>query len=442
MFFTNFTLRSRVFAFFACLLILSTFNFGVMIFLENESINDYEEVTISNNLLVLKGELLTNIVDAETGQRGFLLTGNSDYLRPYNSGIKAAQLNLKTLQQLTLTDKKQQALLLTIEKLMNHKLSELQNTIDLYYAKRIEESLSIVNSDKGKAFMDEIRLNLQKFNNNLIEKRSKQKRDFIDLQEKIRLLFIFEAIFFAIVLLFIASIVSKTILKPIQNLTNSVKAFEIDKTFIPVEIKTGDEIGLLSKAFNKMAEKATFKSLSLQGDFNRVKKERDKALVESILDPLTGLSNRKFMAVELNKLMLSSKRYGTNLSLMIIDLDHFKKVNDTFGHVIGDIVLKAISKVIKQAMRASDLTIRYGGEEFIVVMDHTASDEALTKAETLRKEVEAMRIDELKGSKITISIGVTELCKEDSSIESFVARADEALYKAKNSGRNQCQLVL
>lgn len=413
-----------------------------MIFLENESINDFEEVTISNNLLVLKGELLTNIVDAETGQRGFLLTGNSDYLRPYNSGIQTAQLNLKTLQQLTLTDKTQQDLLLTIEKLMNQKFSELQNTIDLYYAKRIEESLAIVNSDKGKAFMDEIRLNLQQFNNNLIEKRSKQKRDFVDLQEKIRLLFIFEAIFFAIVLLFIASIVSKTILKPIQNLTNSVKAFEIDKTFIPVEIKTGDEIGLLSKAFNKMAEKATFKSLSLQGDFKRVKKERDKALVESILDPLTGLSNRKFMAVELNKLMLSSKRYGTNLSLMIIDLDHFKKVNDTFGHVIGDIVLKAISKVIKQAMRASDLTIRYGGEEFIVVMDHTASDEALTKAETLRKDVEAMRIDELKGSKITISIGVTELCKEDSSIESFVARADEALYKAKNSGRNQCQLVL
>ncbi|WP_372770999.1 diguanylate cyclase [Pseudoalteromonas sp.] len=412
-----------------------------MIYLENESLEDFERVTITNDLLMLKGSLLTNILDAETGQRGFLLTSNNDYLEPFNRGVADANLNLKMLQQLTRSDKTQQDMLLQIEKLMSQKFSELQSTIDLHYAKRFDESLAIVNSDKGKLFMDEIRSRLQTFNNNLIQKRTLQKLDFINLQESIRLFFILESIFFAIVLLLIASIVSKTILKPIHNLTTSVKAFEIDKQFIPVQVNTGDEIGILSKAFNKMAQKATFKSRNLQGDFKRVKQERDKALVESISDPLTGLSNRKFMEVELNKLIQSSKRYGTDLSLMILDLDHFKQVNDYYGHVVGDIVLKAVSKVIKQAMRASDLTIRYGGEEFIVVMDHTSSDEAAIKAEILRQQIENLEIDELKGKNITISIGVTQLDQEDTSLESFVARADEALYKAKNLGRNQCQLI-
>jgi diguanylate cyclase (GGDEF)-like protein len=190
-----------------------------------------------------------------------------------------------------------------------------------------------------------------------------------------------------------------------------------------------------------MASKASLAASEMKGVIEKTEKQRDQALFESISDPLTGLSNRKFMEVELKKLMLSSKRYETALSIIILDLDHFKKINDTYGHVIGDLVLKKISELIKRTMRASDLTIRYGGEEFIIVMDHTASDEAMIKAETLREDVESLEIEELEGNSVTISLGVTQLCKEDDSINSFVARADEALYKAKTSGRNQCQLI-
>jgi len=245
------------------------------------------------------------------------------------------------------------------------------------------------------------------------------------------MIFILESVFFGIVLFFLTTIVSRTILQPINQLTKSAKAFEVDKEFIPVKIKSRDELSVLGRAFNTMADKATTAAKNLQVDVNKVKKERDKALVEAILDPLTGLSNRKFMEVELEKLMLASKRYGDDLSLIILDLDHFKKVNNTYGHVTGDTVLKAISSLIKDTMRASDLTIRYGGEEFVVVMHHTASDKATKKAEILRQKIESLRLAELGESGLTVSLGVTQFRKEDKSIESFISRADEALYKAK-----------
>lgn len=329
----------------------------------------------------------------------------------------------------------------TVEALVNEKFSEMQNSIDLHYASRSDESLALVNTNEGLELMEKIKSILQSFNDDLIYKRNMQQAELINLQEKMRLIFIYETAFFSVVLLLLALIVSKTILQPIHKLITSVKAFELDKTFIPVQITSKDELGLLAKSFNSMAFKASSVATSLKDTIDKTEKQRDQAIMESISDPLTGLSNRKYMEMELKKLMLSSKRYETPLSIIILDLDHFKKVNDNYGHVIGDAVLKEIAKLVKNTMRASDLTIRYGGEEFIIVMDHTASDEATTKAEGLRQEVENLEIEELEGSKITVSLGITQLCQKDDSIESFIARADEALYKAKTAGRNQWHLI-
>ena len=441
MFFSNFSLRTRVFAFFICLLVVSTFNFGMMIYLKNKSINDFEQVTNTNSILILKGDLLDNIVNAESAQRGYLITSNKNYLNPFQNGKAKAQWSLNKLQELTISDPTQQEMLSALETLIDKKFSEMQTTIDLHFSGRKDESTALVNTNEGIELMERVRSILQSLNDDLIYKRDIQQKELITLQENMRLIFIFESVFFAVVLLFLALIVSKTILQPINKLIVSVKAFELDRKFIPVQISSRDELGLLAQTFNNMAAKASSAASEMKGVIKKTEKQRDQALIESISDPLTGLSNRKFMEVELKKLMLSSKRYETALSLIMLDLDHFKKVNDTYGHVIGDLVLKRISKLIKRTMRASDLTIRYGGEEFIIVMDHTASDEAMIKAETLRKDVEGLEIEELGGHPITISLGVTQLCQEDDSIESFVARADEALYKAKTSGRNQCQLI-
>jgi diguanylate cyclase (GGDEF)-like protein len=441
MFLSNFSLRTRIFAFFICLLVISTFNFGMMIYFENKSIQDFEQVTNTNNILILKGDLLDSIVNAESGQRGYLITSNKNYLTPFQNGKAKARWNLNKLRELTVNDPAQLEMLSILETLIDKKFSEMQMTIDSHFAGRKDESIALVNTNEGIELMERIRSILQSLNNDLIYKRDIQQKELITLQKNMRLIFIFESVFFAVVLFFLALIVSKTILQPINKIIISVKAFELNRKFIPVQINSRDELGLLAKTFNNMASKASLAASEMKGVIEKTEKQRDQALFESISDPLTGLSNRKFMEVELKKLMLSSKRYETALSIIILDLDHFKKINDTYGHVIGDLVLKKISELIKRTMRASDLTIRYGGEEFIIVMDHTASDEAMIKAETLREDVESLEIEELEGNSVTISLGVTQLCKEDDSINSFVARADEALYKAKTSGRNQCQLI-
>lgn len=441
MFFSNFSLRARAFSFFICLLLVSTFNFGMMIYLENKSINDLEQVTNTNSILIIRGDLLNSIVNAESGQRGFLLTSNKDYLTPFQTGKTNAKWSLNKLQELTTSDSAQQKMLSTVEALIDKKFSEMQTTIDLHYAGRINESIAVIMTNEGIELMARIRSLLQVFNDDLIYKRAIQQNELITLQKNIRLIFIFETALFAVVLLLIAFIVSKTILQPIHKLITSVKAFELDKKFIPVHIDTKDELGLLAKTFNNMASKASSTVTLMKSTIEKTEKQRDQALIESISDPLTGLSNRKFMEMELNKLILSSKRYQTALSLIILDLDHFKKVNDTYGHVIGDIVLKAIAQLMKHIMRASDLTIRYGGEEFIIVMDHTTSHEASVKAETLRQEVENLEIEELLGNRVTVSLGITQLRQENDSIESFIARADEALYKAKTSGRNKWYVI-
>lgn len=157
---------------------------------------------------------------------------------------------------------------------------------------------------------------------------------------------------------------------------------------------------------------------------------------KSITDPLTGLNNRRYMELQLKELILLSARYGHELSLIILDIDHFKHINDTLGHLAGDEALKAISVLLKQETRASDLVIRYGGEEFIVILPQSSIDETEDTAEKLRKAVEALDIPALGGESITISLGVAMLGKGEDK-NGIINRADNALYRAKEEGRNR-----
>ena len=135
------------------------------------------------------------------------------------------------------------------------------------------------------------------------------------------------------------------------------------------------------------------------------------------------------------KYIESSKRDETPLSVMIIDLDHFKNVNDTYGHDVGDIVLKAIGELLKNTCRGSDFVARFGGEEFVVLLSNCNKDNAMVKSENIRKRVEACRPNELT---ITASIGVTSM-GDDTNIdfETLFKAADTAVYSSKENGRNQ-----
>lgn len=157
------------------------------------------------------------------------------------------------------------------------------------------------------------------------------------------------------------------------------------------------------------------------------------------LDYLTGLSNRRhFMAqgeVELSRAI----RYDTPLSLLMVDVDFFKKVNDTYGHQVGDTVLQALSKVCQDTLRHVDIAGRIGGEEFAIILPETSSKEALEVAERLRKAIANMEVKIPVGLPInfTVSIGVTTLHDKNVNIDMLLNQADKALYEAKETGRNK-----
>jgi diguanylate cyclase (GGDEF)-like protein len=151
-------------------------------------------------------------------------------------------------------------------------------------------------------------------------------------------------------------------------------------------------------------------------------------------DALTGLFNRRMFQEMLSDEINRVKRYGRPLSLVMIDIDHFKKCNDTYGHPVGDEVIRMVSRTIKSMIRTTDRAFRYGGEEFAILLPETSSGNGYTLSERLRITIEADR--SVKGPSITISSGITEFAATDTP-ESFVKRADTCLYSAKESGRNR-----
>jgi len=182
----------------------------------------------------------------------------------------------------------------------------------------------------------------------------------------------------------------------------------------------------------------------LLAEYRKEKMQAEKLAQElkevSVRDYLTGLYNRRYLFDFLDKEVRRAKRYGGTFSIMIFDIDFFKKINDTYGHQSGDLVLKAVSGKATAMIRSTDLLARYGGEEFVVVMPQTEAQGAATIAGRLREAVEGMDMDVIgQPVKVTISVGVASYVpqSEKLSVEEFIDRADKALYNAKESGRNR-----
>lgn len=161
----------------------------------------------------------------------------------------------------------------------------------------------------------------------------------------------------------------------------------------------------------------------------------------SVLDGLTGLYNRRQFEISLEQEYNRTKRHPSDFSLAILDIDFFKKVNDTYGHQYGDYVLKTVASLMKQAFRKTDLLYRYGGEELIMIMPETNIEGAIIPVQRLRRMIEEYDFD-YNGvkSKVTVSIGLTMNYQEFNSPADILKSADEALYKAKESGRNRVVL--
>lgn len=156
----------------------------------------------------------------------------------------------------------------------------------------------------------------------------------------------------------------------------------------------------------------------------------------SRIDPLTGLHNRHHMRLEAPSLLSLAIRQKTHTAILLIDIDHFKKLNDTYGHDAGDTALIHVARILKHAVRPLDLTVRYGGEEFLVILPVAAAEQGMVVAERVRSRVEASPVVlQEKPVPVTVSIGVYAGAIKD--IDAAIPFADAALYQAKRDGRNR-----
>ena len=212
-------------------------------------------------------------------------------------------------------------------------------------------------------------------------------------------------------------------------------------------LATPDEIGIIVKfllAENaKMQNEASSLKKSLEQSKSQINKLRShlaEAQEVSMRDPLTSLSNRRRFDDSLARELADAREQGTPLSLVLADIDNFKKVNDHFGHTIGDEILKMFARVLRDNVCARDTVARYGGEEFAVILPETEVERARQITERMRTQLEGMQLA-LNASgqvigKVTASFGIAELGPADDA-DTLVQRADEKLYQAKCAGRNR-----
>lgn len=164
---------------------------------------------------------------------------------------------------------------------------------------------------------------------------------------------------------------------------------------------------------------------------------------ENVIDPLMGIYNRRHMDRSLRKEAEKARRYGLELSLLLIDVDHFKQVNDNHGHRVGDEVLHNLAQLIHSTVRDFDMVFRFGGEEIVVLLPYTNLDGARVLGQRLCERVAESTMGHAgeKDVGVTISVGVSSFCVDKEDVGILLSRADEAMYMAKNKGRNRVEVA-
>ena len=174
----------------------------------------------------------------------------------------------------------------------------------------------------------------------------------------------------------------------------------------------------------------------------RQRKQLEQALLEACqTDSLTHAANRRRLMAVLRQHFAEFARYHHPMAMIMFDIDHFKRINDSHGHLVGDEILKCLCQVCRESLRENDLLARFGGEEFIIVLPSTTAAQAMVTAERIRQRI-TEGIDRRMGKKlqVTISLGVSELYESDTEPEQILQRVDEAIYQAKAGGRNRTVL--
>lgn len=208
----------------------------------------------------------------------------------------------------------------------------------------------------------------------------------------------------------------------------------------PLNTKEGYTLGTLC-VVDHIARKITPRDRALLQDMAAIVVSEMELRRRVGTDALTGLYTRRFFDELGTREIIRARREGVPLTAAFIDADKFKTTNDTYGHPADDAVLRAIGPACRRALRTSDIFARYGGEELVLLLPGANLEQSMSVLERMRQDVEAMVIPELKGRTVTVSIGAAELNETDLTVADLLGRADAALYKAKDAGRNRVALM-
>lgn len=252
----------------------------------------------------------------------------------------------------------------------------------------------------------------------------------------------------AIATLIVGSRLERLVLRPVRRLTEATRSFAAGDRAARAMVAGDDELADLAGTFNHMAGQIALHTHRLEEEIRARTRDLEEANRRlealAVTDPLTGLYNRRHFEHVLSLEVRRAQRMGTRLSLLMMDVDHFKRYNDTHGHPAGDEVLRALGRLVRERVRSTDVACRYGGEEFTVILPGTSRTDAMVLANDLRLNVEAYPFENeatQPGGRLTISIGVATYPADASDEVALVRAADQALYRAKENGRNRVEVA-
>ncbi len=244
----------------------------------------------------------------------------------------------------------------------------------------------------------------------------------------------------------VATFIASSVTGPIHHVSSVVARIASGDLSARTDLELVGVMEPLAQGVNVMAERVAMTQVELQEQVRHateeLRRQRDVAERAARIDPLTGVHSRRAFTEAAEVEIQRALRYGLPLSIIMIDLDHFKAVNDTYGHATGDAVLASFANIISQEVREVDVIGRYGGEEFLVLLPNTEVTEAMRVAERMRVAIASGQLQVQGGTlRYTASFGVAGFDARELSLNRFIDRADAALYEAKHRGRNRVELA-
>lgn len=255
---------------------------------------------------------------------------------------------------------------------------------------------------------------------------------------KLRNLFLILVSGLALAVALIAYRLGRSIALPLQRLVGAADRIAGGDLEVRLAVKQNDELGHLTQVFNQMADKLRSSHAEIVAASETMRQQNQLLETLSITDSLTGLYNRSKLDSILSEQIARYKRSRRPFTVLMMDIDHFKTINDSRGHIAGDELLAAVARILVQSIRSVDYAARYGGDEFVIILIDTPADAAGETAERIRSQVERAPYNAGDQSvTVTVSVGIAQWQSDDSVPTAVFARADQALYEAKRAGRNR-----